>query len=74
MLSTNWGAYCPAPPTAHTQFLKIFELIDVDLTERDATLAFVWARMGYIDEQEHKSHIKMTHLSFEDVCALHQPS
>ena len=30
-------------------------LIDVDLTERDGTLSFVWARMHYIDEQHDKS-------------------
>jgi hypothetical protein len=48
------------------RFLNAFKLIDVDLTERDATLCFVWARMHTVDEQNDKSRSKWTHLSFED--------
>ena len=50
----------------YKDFIKAFDLIDADLTERDATLCFVWARMLTIDEQHEKSRIKWTHLSFED--------
>ena len=44
----------------------MFELIDADLTERDATLAFVWSRMRVVDEQTDLGRIKVTHLTFED--------
>jgi len=45
---------------------RLFELVDVDLTERDATLAFVWSRMRVIDEQSSHGRIQLTYLSFED--------
>ena len=48
------------------QFCYVFELIDVDLAERDATLAFVWSRMRVKDEQSELGRIKLTHLAFED--------
>ena len=47
-------------------FLQCFKLVDFDLSERDATLAFVWARMHYIDEQNARSRVKWMHLAFED--------
>jgi hypothetical protein len=46
--------------------LTLFGLIDSDCSERDATLAFVWARMHTVDEQNSKSRIKWMHLAFED--------
>ena len=45
---------------------RLFNLVDVDLTERDATLAFVWSRMRVVDEQADRGRIQLTHLSFED--------
>ena len=47
-------------------FCRLFELVDIDLTERDMTLAFVWSRMRVADEQSEMGRIKLTHLSFED--------
>ena len=38
--------------------LTLFGLIDSDCSERDATLAFVWARMHTVDEQNSKSRIR----------------
>eukprot|EP00962_Isochrysis_galbana_P030622 scaffold9933_cov125-Isochrysis_galbana.AAC.4 len=35
-------------------------------TRREATLAFVWSRMRYVDEMDDASRTKMVHLSFED--------
>ena len=53
---------------------KRFELVNLDLTERDVTLAFTMSRMRASDEQLDKSRILLTHLSFEDfleaVCRL----
>lgn len=48
------------------EMCRIFELVDLDLTERDTTLAFVWSRMRAIDEQSDKGRIKLMWLSFED--------
>lgn len=42
---------------------RLFELIDVDLTERDITLAFVWSRMRVVDEQSDRGRLMLTHLS-----------
>ena len=47
-------------------FLRLFNLIDLDCSERDATLCFAWSKMTTINEQNTKDRIKMTHLSFED--------
>ena len=47
-------------------FCKLFELVDLDLTERDMTLAFVWSRMRVIDEQSENGRIRLTYLAFED--------
>ena len=47
-------------------FCRLYELVDVDVTDRDVTLAFVWSRMKVIDEQKDKSRVLLTHLSFED--------
>ena len=47
-------------------FCRTFDLIDVDLTERDMTLAFVWSRMRVIDDQSDLGRTKLMHLSFED--------
>jgi hypothetical protein len=35
-------------------------------TRREATLAFLWSRMRYVDEMDDASRTKMVHLSFED--------
>lgn len=43
-----------------------YRLLGDDLTERDATLCFVWSRMKFIDVQLPATRIKWTHLSFED--------
>ena len=37
-----------------------------DLSDREACLCFVFARMRTIDEQHDKSRIKWTHLAFEE--------
>ena len=56
------------------EFMKRFNLIADDCTERDATLCFVWSRMRTIDEENAKSRLKMQHLAFEDfleaICRL----
>ena len=56
--------------------LRMFNLINADLTERDVTLSFVYARMKTINEHEHKSRVRMTHLNFIDfleaLCRLSQ--
>ena len=53
---------------------KRFELVNLDLTERDVTLAFAMSRMRVSDEQVEKSRILLTHLAFEDfleaICRL----
>jgi hypothetical protein len=48
------------------EFLRLFGLVDTDLTDRDAVLCFVWSRMRTIDEQESRSRIKWMHLAFEE--------
>ena len=45
----------------------MFELIGVDVTERDVTLSFVASRMRVIDEQKERARILLTHLAFEDM-------
>ena len=45
----------------------MFELIGVDVTDRDVTLAFVASRMRVIDEQKERARIMLTHLAFEDM-------
>ena len=49
--------------------LRMFNLINDDITEREATLSFILSRMRTINEHDAKSRIKMTHLHFVDVCA-----
>jgi hypothetical protein len=48
-------------------FARRCGLVDLDLTERDATLCFSFSRMLVVDaERDSKSGVKRTHLSFED--------
>lgn len=49
-------------------FLSQVGLVGLDCNEREATLCFVRSRMNIVDEQNDKSRIKWTHLSFEDFC------
>ena len=51
---------------SYMQSLRLFNLINADLTERDGTLAFVWCRMHTINEHAPKPRIRMTHLNFVD--------
>lgn len=48
------------------ELLRRLGLIQDDLTERDATLCFVWSRMRYVDEEHEPSRVKLTHLAFTD--------
>ena len=56
------------------EFTRLFELCDVDITERHVTLAFLWGRMKVVDEQLERTRVKLTHMTFEDflegVCRL----
>ena len=47
-------------------FVKDMSLIDKDLTERAAVLAFIWSRMKVIDERSIASQKKLAGLGFED--------
>ena len=47
-------------------FLRIFKLVDLDVTDNDGTLCFCWGKMVTINEQNPKDRIKLTHASFED--------
>jgi len=48
------------------QFVTQCGLLDIDVSAREATMAFARARMRYIDEESLKGKIKATQLSFED--------
>ena len=50
----------------YKEFLHLFNIINIDLTERDATLCFCWSRMSCLDEQDEKMRTRWTHLAFED--------
>jgi hypothetical protein len=41
-------------------FIKRFTFVGTDLSERDATLCFVWSRMLFVDEENTHSRVKMT--------------
>ena len=45
--------------------LRALNLIQADLTDRDATLCFVWSRMVVIDPRTRMGHLKESHLPFE---------
>ena len=45
--------------------LRALNLIQADLTDRDATLCFVWSRMVVIDPRTRLGHLKESHLPFE---------
>lgn len=45
---------------------RMFDLVDVDITERDVTLAFVMARTRIVDEQSDRGRIMLMYMSFED--------
>ena len=44
------------------QFLSETDLIDLDLSMREAVLAFVWTRLRVVDEQAKASKTKMNNL------------
>ena len=48
------------------KFLTAFEIIDLDVTKQQATLAFAWSRMWVVDEYSKVSQQKRSGLSFED--------
>lgn len=48
------------------KFLTAFEIIDLDVTKQQATLAFAWSRMWVVDEHSKVSQQKRSGLSFED--------
>lgn len=56
------------------QIWRLYGLIDVDITDRDSTLAFVFSRMRIVDDQSERSRMHLTYLGFEDflegVCRL----
>ena len=45
--------------------LRALEMMQDDLTDRDATLCFVWSRMCVIDPRTRLGHMKESHLPFE---------
>lgn len=46
-------------------FLRAAKMVGPDLSERDATLAFSWSRMGVADERTETGHLRETCLPFE---------
>ena len=40
------------------EFVRAYALVDDDLTQRDATLCFVWSRMRFIDVEKRASHMR----------------
>ena len=52
--------------SSYKEFMRMFKMVDLDLTERDAVLCYVCARMLVIDEANTKERCKLTHLRFED--------
>jgi len=45
---------------------RLYGLIDVDVSDRDVTLAFVFSRMRIVDDQNERSRVRLTYLGFED--------
>ena len=60
----------------YMRFLRLVNLVNADISERDGELCFVWCRMRTINEQRPKDRIKMMHIHFVDfleaLCRLSQ--
>ena len=49
-------------------FLQAVRLIDLDLSEREAALAWAWSRTAVVDEATAWGHVQATHLPFTGFC------
>lgn len=49
-------------------FLQAVRLIDVDLSEREASLAWAWSRTAVVDETTAWGHVQATHVPFTGFC------
>ena len=49
----------------YMDFLHVLGFAGIDLSDRDARLAFVWSRMAVVDPHTEKGHLRDTSLPFE---------
>jgi hypothetical protein len=54
--------------TSWIKFLNALGIIGTDVSDRDATLCFVWSRMAVVDNRTARGSLKETHLPFEGFC------